>query len=102
MNIPEAFTPSDYWKAIILYGLNSATYKMALAKCLLGFASDRKTTIPWDELAKSFYWQYKQRLSANAMPQQHNPARLTKLERIVRQAENGQLTNDQAEEEVPA
>ena len=96
----EKFTPADYWKAIILYGLNSATYKMALARCLLGFANDRKTTISWDELARSFYWQYSQRLSKNAMPQQHNPARLTKLERIVQQTENGQLTKDQAVDQV--
>ena len=69
MDILENFTPADYWKAIILYGLNSTTYKMALAKCLLGFANDRKTTISRDELAKSFYWQYKQRLSTNTLPQ---------------------------------
>ncbi len=31
----DNFSPSDYWKGIVLYGLNAATYKMALAKCLL-------------------------------------------------------------------
>ena len=33
------FNPDDYWKAIILYGLNAATYKMALAKCILNIST---------------------------------------------------------------
>ncbi|MCH2524978.1 MAG: HNH endonuclease, partial [Dehalococcoidia bacterium] len=71
------FNPDDYWKAIILYGLNAATYKMALAKCLLSFAKNAKTVISWGELAEAFYFQYKQRLADYPMPQQSNPGRLT-------------------------
>jgi hypothetical protein len=29
------FTNNDYWRAVILYGLNTATYKIALAQCLI-------------------------------------------------------------------
>ena len=29
------FSSSDRWKALVLYGLNTATYKIALAKTLL-------------------------------------------------------------------
>ena len=87
------FNPDDYWKAIILYGLNAATYKMALAKCLLSFAKNAKTVISWGELAEAFYFRYKQRLADYPMPQQSNPGRLTKLERIVKQVEIGQLTD---------
>jgi len=31
----------DYWKAIILYGLNVATYKIALGKTLLELAKKK-------------------------------------------------------------
>jgi hypothetical protein len=51
----ENFSPSDYWKGIVLYGLNAATYKMALAKCLLGFAKTGADEVPWDQVAASFY-----------------------------------------------
>jgi len=30
----DAFSTEDYWKALILYGLNQATYKIALGKTL--------------------------------------------------------------------
>ena len=39
------FDHFDYWKAITLYGLNVATYKPALATCLLKAARDEKTEI---------------------------------------------------------
>ena len=87
-------------KAIILYGLNAATYKMALAKCLLTFARHSKTVVSWDELAESFYSQYKQRLADDPMPQQSNPGRLRKLERIVKQVEIGHITDEAALDRV--
>jgi len=90
------FNPDDYWKAIILYGLNAATYKMALAKCLLNFAKYPKTVISWGELAEAFYSQYKHRLADYQMPQQSNPGRMTKLERIVKQVDIGHITDDEA------
>lgn len=33
----DKFSIEDYWRAVILYGLNVATYKIALAKCLHTF-----------------------------------------------------------------
>ena len=30
----DSYSNRDYWKAIILYGLNNATYKIALGKTL--------------------------------------------------------------------
>jgi hypothetical protein len=35
----EQFDDSDYWKGIVLYGLNQATYKIALGKTILELAS---------------------------------------------------------------
>lgn len=47
-------TLEDYWRSIILFGRNSATYKFALAKSLLELAPSGKTFITWEELAVPF------------------------------------------------
>lgn len=77
------FSNEDIWKGIILFGLNAATYKMALAKSLLTFAREGKTEVVWDDLSKSFLHQYQERLNQQPMPQQGNPQRLTVMERVV-------------------
>jgi hypothetical protein len=94
------FSNSDYWKAIVLYGLNNATYKIALASCLLDFAKDEKTRVEWLELSASFYEKYQARLSSNPMPQQSNPGRMTKLERFFNGEKIGKLTHQEAIEKV--
>ena len=35
----DKFEDVDYWKGIVLYGLNQATYKIALGKTILELAS---------------------------------------------------------------
>ena len=92
----KGFSPEEYWKAIVLFGRNNATYKMALGKCLLKFAENDKTTVPWDELSTSFLSIYRKRLMENPMPQQGHPSRLTVLERIVSQMNLGVITEDEA------
>jgi len=42
------------WRAIILFGSNTTSYKFALAQALLGFARQGKTAIPIEELAEPF------------------------------------------------
>jgi hypothetical protein len=42
------------WRALILFGKNSATYKFALAKSLLGIIEEQKTKISLAELAIPF------------------------------------------------
>jgi len=44
------FSSKDIWKGVILFGLNAATYKMALANSLLEFSARGVTEIPWSEL----------------------------------------------------
>lgn len=44
-------TAENYWRAIILFGRNSASYKFALAKALFDFHSSGKTQISLEELA---------------------------------------------------
>jgi hypothetical protein len=94
------FTPADYWKGIVLYGLNAATYKMAFARCLLGYAKTGQNEVQWDHLAESFYNQYYERLERNPMPQQAIVGRLTVLERIVQEETAGRISRSQAIERV--
>jgi hypothetical protein len=47
-------TREDYWRSIILFGRNVASYKFALAKSLLEIASSEKTFVRLDELAETF------------------------------------------------
>jgi len=51
----------DYWRALILYGKTQSTYKMALGKCLIRFASDNVNIVDMDELASYFLNLYRER-----------------------------------------
>lgn len=93
----QDFSEQDQWKALILYGLNQATYKIALGRTLLSLSERGYTTVPWEVLSHEFLQQYLQRLAAgDPMPQQSNPARRTKMERIVADMQVGKLSLDQA------
>ncbi|MDP9025836.1 MAG: HNH endonuclease [Candidatus Eremiobacteraeota bacterium] len=52
----EEMYPSDesYWRAVILFGANAASYKFALAKALLDLASKETVFIKLDDLALPF------------------------------------------------
>ena len=52
----QAVTPSldNYWRAIILFGRNVASYKFALAQALTELASHRNDLIRLDQLAEPF------------------------------------------------
>lgn len=47
-------TLESQWRAIILFGRNSATYKFAFAKSLLDLVSKEKTSVSLEELAVPF------------------------------------------------
>jgi 5-methylcytosine-specific restriction endonuclease McrA len=95
-----SFTPEDFWKAIILYGLNASTYKIALGKTLISLCDHGKNRVSWDDLSREFLEHYQQRLNvAEPMPQLDNPSRKTVMERIV-QSMRHNLTLDQAVYEV--
>jgi hypothetical protein len=79
----DKFEDVDYWKGIVLYGLNQATYKIALGKTILELASQDKETIEWHQLSKVYLDTYIERLKTNYNPQQSNPSRKTKMERII-------------------
>ncbi|MBC6992289.1 HNH endonuclease [Hymenobacter sp. BT491] len=95
------FTDEEYWAAIVLYGLNSATYKMALGKTLLDLGQQGEAFVPWEVLAKTYFDNYVARLLGPVtLPQQGNPTRLTVMERIVRRYLHGSLEYSQAVAEV--
>jgi len=47
-------TREDYWRSVILFGRNVASYKFALAKALLDVADSERTFISLEELAVPF------------------------------------------------
>ena len=94
------FSDEEYWKSIVLYGLNASTYKIALGKTLLTLAQQGNSRVSWENLSLEFLSQYKQRLNVDdPMPQLDNPARKTVMERIVH-AHNLNLSLDEAVSEV--
>jgi hypothetical protein len=95
------FETKDYWKSLILYGLNQATYKIALGKTLLNLCDQGYTVVPWDVLSKEFLQQYIHRLTTGeALPQQSIPARRTRMEQIVSAYKSDKLSFDGAISEV--
>lgn len=52
--ISQEPTLAEYWRSVILFGSNVASYKFALAKSLLEVAPTGKTRITLDELARPF------------------------------------------------
>ena len=87
---------NDFWRGIILYGINAATYKMALGKTLLTLADRGSAVVRWEDLSREFLQQYLNRLGQGNRPQQANPSRKTKMERIVTRFLGGAIHLDQA------
>lgn len=94
------FEDIDYWKGIVLYGLNNATYKIALGKTLLQLAEEGKENIDWYHLSKVYLDNYIERLASDALPQQSNPNRRTVMERIVKALQNNIITYEEAVQQV--
>ena len=87
--------PGTAWRAIVLYGQNTATYKIALARCIERFVSEGRDQIPPRSLAEAFLDLYVERLQSGK-PQLVLPGRLTVMERIVALHGQGTITRDEA------
>ncbi|EHE7894569.1 HNH endonuclease [Vibrio parahaemolyticus] len=94
------FTDEDFFKGIVLFGLNAATYKMGLAQTLLIASRNQQNEINWGDLSQRYFDAYLNRLTNNPMPQQGNPNRLTKMERIVKEYQLGALSRNEAIQKV--
>ena len=96
----EKFSSEEYWKAIVLYGLNASTYKIAFGKTLLALCDHQQHRVSWESLSREFLNQYQVRLSIdNPMPQLDNSSRKTVMERVV-DAMKFNMTLDHAINEV--
>jgi len=93
--VGETLSDRDAWRAIILYGLNTATYKIALGQALAGFATDAKTRVSMEDLARAFLLLYRDRLESGR-PQLLLPDRRTVMERVVTLHREGVLSEDEA------
>ena len=96
----KTFEDVDFWKAIILYGLNQATYKIALGKTLLQLSQNGEDKVEWEVLSKYFLDNYIKRLSEKSMPQQATSGRLTVMERIIINFNSKIISYDQAVQQV--
>ena len=85
----------DYWRMLTLYGLNTATYKIALGRCLWMFAESGMTNVSMETLAKTFFDLYNDRLE-NGMPQINHETRLTVMERTVMRYKGKAIDYDEA------
>jgi hypothetical protein len=47
-------TPESYWRAVILFGQNVASYKFALAKSLIELSTHGSESVSLDDLAEPF------------------------------------------------
>ena len=93
------FAKEDFWRAIILYGLNQATYKIALGQSLIRFTEQQKNSVSMNELAADFFYMYLERLK-HGKPQLATPNRQTAMERIVNEYNLKKITQTQAIEKV--
>ena len=71
-----------YWRALILFGKNSSTYKMALGKCLLDYAEKGRDKVSLDDLASNFYNLYVDKVK-NKKPQGLTSGRHTYVEQAI-------------------
>ena len=90
--IPYAPTPEDYWRGIVLFGRNVATYKFALARALLDLrpASGRLVTL--EELAAPF----SDHICAHLrLAERQGTFKQSRFLEACRRANAGELTRDQ-------
>lgn len=50
---------NEIWSAVVKYGKNQSTYKMALGDLLIGYAQKNRVQVELDELANDFFNIYK-------------------------------------------
>ena len=93
------FSPSDYWKGIILYGLTLQHTKWLWQSAYFKFARAGQNRVLWEELATSFYDEYRHRITINPTPQMAIPGRLTVLERIVKEEALGIINRNSSNRE---
>lgn len=82
----------NYWRAIVLFGRNSATYKFALAKSLYEIHSSGKNIITLDELAEPYAKNLCERLKTH--PKQITRDKSTFLD-FLKSYNEGEITHNE-------
>ena len=85
-------TPANYWRAIILFGRNTASYKFALAKALFDLHRQDKGLVTLEELAVPYAKYLCERLKTH--PKQGTREQSTFLDQL-RAFNAGQITHDE-------
>ena len=80
--MPVILSDDEIWKAVIRYGKNQSTYKMALGNLLIGYAQKNKAQITLDELSNDFFNSYKNRMK-NGQRQNKTKGKTTYVEQEV-------------------
>lgn len=91
----DTFSEADLWRVIVLFGLNTATYKIALGHCLLDFADQSQSHVSMTQLAEAFFDLYQNRLR-DPKPQLTHPYRMTVMERVVGRFNSGKISRAEA------
>ena len=73
----------DYWRAIISYGKNQSTYKLALGKTLANYARKNMEKIHMNDLANDFLSIYEHCIKLNNKPQLKTQGRQTRVEQEI-------------------
>lgn len=95
------FGTSDLWHAIILYGKQQSTYKIALGRLLVGYGEKNSPKVTLDELAEDFFEIYKSRLGVSkGKPQNSTLGRMSYAEHAVKGVESGSMGVSEALELV--
>lgn len=84
------------WRGIILFGQNTATYKIALGQALSELAKRGDSQVSLETLAEVFFDLYLDRLKEDPRPQLTNLGRRTVMERVVEAHLNEGLDRDAA------
>ena len=82
----------NYWRAIVLFGRNTASYKFALAKSLYDLHSTGKSIITLDELAAPYARHLNERLKTH--PKQITRDQSTFLDHL-RSFNEGKINHDE-------
>ena len=72
----------EIWSAVVKYGKNQSTYKMALGNLLIGYAQKNREQVTLDELTNDFFNVYKDRMN-NGQRQNKSKGKSTYVEQEV-------------------
>jgi 5-methylcytosine-specific restriction endonuclease McrA len=95
----EQLDNNELWRAIIFFGKNETTYKLALGQSLASFVKAGRTWIELHELAEMFFNLYSSRIE-NGRAQIRTVHRQTTMENILAEYSNGRITRETAIQRV--